>query len=551
MEPDSKNAADPIGRALALLRPWRGAFLGRSILGLGALAAQLLLLTALRTTFDRVLAGEGMGAVLSSLACGGLLLFSIAVLFLLKWREPLLAARVESDFLGAMQGKLLSALLSRPSSFWAKEGSGEMVLRLTDDLRRLLSLARIFYGTLWLVPFRVAVFLGALFWIARPLFVSALFILPLGVLLLLFLGKGLRRRAEEERLARFEQSDYLLRTLAGAEILQALDSRRQVAEELARRGARATAEAARLSRLSALGLQGADLLRIAGVLAVLFVGQGAVVRGELSPSDLLTAVPLCFLLYGPLSELSGIFSRLAEARVGAERVVALLEESPGDIPSASASRDFGEIKFESVSFSYNGKAPVFESFSFAIRPAEWIALTGPSGAGKTTLLRLLLGAEHPKGGKILLGQDDATQSAWGKIRPLCALVTQEPLLPGRTVRENLLLAAPDAGEKELWESLEKANLAARVRSDPAGLDLDVGDLGSALSGGERERLAFARALLSGAPILLLDEPTAFLDPATRDALIQTLRAEKVKGRTILCVSHEEALVQAAERIVRL
>jgi ATP-binding cassette subfamily B protein len=203
-----------------------------------------------------------------------------------------------------------------------------------------------------------------------------------------------------------------------------------------------------------------------------------------------------------------------------------------------------------VRFGYTSRRPVLDDVSLTVSQGSITAIVGPSGAGKTTLLMLIERFYELDGGAILLGGRDIRGMPRAELRAGIGYVEQDaPVLAG-TIRDNLVLAAPDTDEAHCRAVLDSVNLLGRVLEHPDGLDAVVGDDGVGLSGGERQRLAIARALLTRAPLLLLDEPTAALDARNEQAMQAALRSAAV-GRTVLIVAHRLATVVHADQIAVL
>jgi ATP-binding cassette subfamily C protein CydD len=203
-----------------------------------------------------------------------------------------------------------------------------------------------------------------------------------------------------------------------------------------------------------------------------------------------------------------------------------------------------------VEFAYVPGAPVLTGFDLSVSPGEHVALVGPSGVGKTTAVELFQGFLHPDAGTVrVAGVDlDAAPADWASSQ--IAMVAQHTYLFAASLRDNLLLARPEANDADIWAALRQAHLEEFVRSLPAGLDTGVGERGLALSGGQAQRLAIARAFLKDAPILILDEPTSQVDLASEHAITQSLE-QLAQGRTVLTVSHRPSLIASASRICRL
>ena len=521
---------------MGLFAPHKARFAWASALGVASLGGQLLLLAVFWQVIGEATDGVPVLEALAEWHTGGALTGLMVVLGILRWRAPLAQMLAEQGFVEDLQTRMLGGMLRRPPSFWARAEIGELTHRLNDDVTGTLAYVRALFQTRWLVPLRIVAFAGMLAWIAPEVLLPSLLVLPLFALVLLVLGRGVAGVAARERASRVAHSSRLAQLLSGAEVLSAFDTRRRAVDALARQLRAGYAQALSSTRYSAFGSQATEFIRIAGVLAVLLFGAES-----LEPGAMIGAIPLLFLLYSPVSELARLLPQLARGRVATSAALEFLEETDA---TENVPQGFTTLEARALSFSYDDSHEVLREVNLRLRSGEWVAITGESGQGKSTLLKLLLGAETPKSGEIL------RDGVAGTLKGLCALVTQEPIFPERTVRENLLLAKPGASEEELWHALAQAALAERVRREQSGLDLDIGEGGKALSGGERERLSLARALLSDAPVLALDEPGVFLDAGHREKILETLREEHGR-RTLLVVTHESDLLELADQKLQL
>jgi ATP-binding cassette subfamily C protein CydD len=250
--------------------------------------------------------------------------------------------------------------------------------------------------------------------------------------------------------------------------------------------------------------------------------------------------------YAPMRRLAAAYHDKQAAETAADHLMALPEPpSPpaGILPPSPA------IAFRGVTIRYpDSDRPAVAGISFDVAAGETVVLLGPSGSGKTSLLHLLLGLAPLSAGSVEV--DGAALDSFGSLAPLAAWAGQHPLIVAGTIRDNLLLARPDATTAEIDEAIAGAGLRPMLGRRPLGLDSPLDTRGGGLSGGERRRLALARALLKPAPLLLLDEPTAHLDTAAETALVATI-ARVRHGRTVLIATHSERLAAIADHVVRL
>jgi ABC-type multidrug transport system fused ATPase/permease subunit len=210
----------------------------------------------------------------------------------------------------------------------------------------------------------------------------------------------------------------------------------------------------------------------------------------------------------------------------------------------------GEVALEEVTFSFDRGEPVLENISFGVRAGEILAVVGPSGSGKSTIADLLLRLFDPDSGKILLDGHDLRTVRLDDLRHRIALVDQEPFVFNATVAENLRYARPEASDQDLVQAARCAGIDDFIQRLPQQYQTPVGERGMALSAGERQRIAIARAFLADPAVLVLDEATSSLDPATEGQVVSGYEAI-MKGRTTILISHRLQLVSKADRVVVL
>ena len=291
-------------------------------------------------------------------------------------------------------------------------------------------------------------------------------------------------------------------------------------------------------------------LTTAGVLAVAVLASG---EGTLDPVLVATLALLALASFEAVAPLAATARELSATFASGRRVLALVDRSPAiqDPPSPlpGPPRD-ATVVLNGVTAGYGGDPPVVRDLRLALAPGRKIALVGSSGAGKTTVTRLLLRFLDPRAGTVTIAGHDLREYAQADVRRQFAIAGQEAYVFDSTIRENLRLARPDASDAQLRAVLRRAGLDDWVASLDDGLDTQVGEEGSRLSGGQRQRLTLARALLADAPVLVLDEPTAHLDPSTAQSVMDDV-LDAAEGRSVLLITHRPEGLERMDEIVVL
>lgn len=292
-----------------------------------------------------------------------------------------------------------------------------------------------------------------------------------------------------------------------------------------------------------------SFVRMIGYVLVLGAGGKAIMEGTMSLGEFTGFLVSLGLFYEPIDRLNSLNQMLLSGRAAADRVFEILDSeeelnsTDGEVISGRAS---GRVEFREVSFSYQDQ-PTLDGISLKAEPGQTIALVGTTGAGKTTVLSLLARFYEKDSGEILLDGNEVGGLRKDALRRQLAYVTQEAFMFNGSVRENLELARRDATDEEMWRALAAANGDGFVKGLPEGLDTNVGERGVKLSGGEKQRLSIARALLKDAPILLLDEATASVDSET-ERQIQAALDRLMENRTAFVIAHRLSTIQNADRI---
>ena len=466
--------------------------------------------------------------------------------------------------LGARR-RLLRKLLRLPVAEYDHRRTGDLVSRvgsdttlvraaLTGGLVDALGGALIFVGSLVAMALLDPTLLGI-----------TLAVVVVAVASVVIVSGRIQTLTQESQAAVGRVAAGVERALSGIRTIRAAGATEREGRRLEADAEGAYGLGVRIARIGAVLWPVSGLAVQGAFLAVLGVGGYRVVVGVLPVADLITFILFLFMMLMPLGNAFNAIITVRSALGGLGRIQEILDlpeeddvdPQPASAPShpepaveESAIPRPATLVLDQVSFGYQGSEPVLREVSMTVPDGSTTAIVGPSGAGKSTLLALVERFYEPDSGAIRLGGRDIRTLPRSELRAGIGYVEQTaPVLAG-SIRDNLLLAAPEAEDTRCRDVLASVNLLERVDQHPDGLDAVVGDDGVGLSGGERQRLAIARALIGEAPLLLLDEPTASLDGRNEVAMRQALRSAAV-GRTVLIVAHRLATVADADQILVL
>ncbi len=292
---------------------------------------------------------------------------------------------------------------------------------------------------------------------------------------------------------------------------------------------------------------------MASIAALIWYGGREVIAGHLTLAMISGFLIRGMTIAASLAGLGGLYAQLRAALGGIRRVFELLDTQPSvqDQPAAAAlPASQGRITFEDMSFSYESGVPVLQDIALDIQPGEILALVGPSGGGKSTILNLIPRFYDPTSGSIKIDGQDLREITQDSLRAQMAIVPQETMLFGGTIRENILYGRLDASEAELIAAARAANAHDFIMTFPEQYETVVGERGTKLSGGQRQRIAIARAILKDPRILLLDEATSALDNEI-GGLVQEALNRLMQNRTTIIIAHRLSTIKVAHRIAVL
>ncbi|GBF74949.1 ABC transporter ATP-binding protein [Paenibacillus sp. 598K] len=387
---------------------------------------------------------------------------------------------------------------------------------------------------------------GGLLWLDWRMALAMLLSIPLGALLL-WLSDALQRRLSAAHVqAKNEAASRLQEYLSGIREIKAHHVGGERFERLRMSFDRLKRASIRLEGVVGPAILGALLLTRSGMALMIGLGSYLLVGGSLSFSVFLLFLLVGTKLYEPLAVVMTSYGELRYSAYSAQRIMDVRREQP--IQGAEGMPAGGEIVFEGVGFGYDPGLPVLRNLSFTIRPNTINALVGPSGSGKSTILQVLARFWDIQEGRILIGGRSVERIDPEQLLRHLSMVFQDVYLFRDTIGNNIRIGKPGASQEEVEQAARRACCHDFIAGLPQGYDTPVGEGGSTLSGGEKQRISIARALLKDASIVLLDEATAALDPENEAAVQQAIDA-LVADRTVILIAHRLRTVQAADQIL--
>ncbi|BBO86652.1 ABC transporter ATP-binding protein [Desulfosarcina ovata subsp. sediminis] len=519
------------------------------------LAAGCSLLVSASTTAMGYLIKPVIDDIFVNRDTSGLLLLPLVVIavFLIKgvgsYGQEYFMNYVGEDIIRRLRNQLYDRIQDLSLAFFQKERTGTLMSRITNDVNILKSmvstavtsslrdistiigLAAVILYQNWRMAILAFIVLPAAFW---PVFI---------------LGRKVRRVSTGCQQAMADLNAFLHETFAGNKIVKAFGMEQHEKQRFFDR----------TSRLFDLEIKGVIVQAISspvmeffgglGIAFVIWYGGSEVIAGKTTPGTFMSFLACVLLLYDPVKKISRLNNSIQRGMAAADRVFDIIE-TPPDIIDPPTPHEIAScthnLYFENVSFSY-GDQDVLSGVNISVNPGEVLALVGMSGGGKSTLANLIPRFYDVTDGKILIDGIDIRQFAVADLRRQIAIVTQEPILFNETVRDNIAYGRSEATEEQIVAAARAAFAHDFIMRFPSGYDTMIGELGGRLSGGEKQRLCIARALIKDAPILILDEATSSLD-SEAEAVVQKALENLMHGRTTIVIAHRLSTIAGADHI---
>ncbi|MFL6088252.1 MAG: ABC transporter ATP-binding protein [Mycobacterium sp.] len=556
-------------------RIWR--FAGRHHRRLGAFVV-VSVVSALLAVATPVLAGKVVDAIVGRGEPGVVVMLAMVIAavaiaeagisLVTRW----LSSNIGEGLILDLRTAVFDHVQRMPVAFFTRTRTGALVSRLGTDV---LGAQRAFSDTLSGVVSNVVTLtltLGVMLSISWQITLLSLVLMPLFVLPARRIGATMARLSRDAAINNATMNTQMTERFSapGATLIKLFGSPSRESHEFEVRADRVRDIGVRTAMLQSVFMNSLTLMSALALALVYGLGGVLAIGGHLQAGAIVSLALLLTRLYAPLTALANAHVEIASALVSFERVFEvldlepLIQERPGavDVPDGPVSVEFDNVRFsypsaDKVSLASleevavlddRGGDEVLHDISFTARPGQMVALVGSSGAGKSTTASLLARLYDVDSGAVRLNGVDVREVTFASLKDTVGMVTQDGHLFHESIRSNLKLGAPEAGDDDLWRALERARLADVVAAMPDGLDTVVGERGYRLSGGQRQRLTIARLLLGRSRVVVLDEATASLDSASEAAVQQAL-AEALSGRTSIVIAHRLSTVRAADMIL--
>jgi len=485
----------------------------------------------------------------------GLVLLPLAVIvvFLInglgRYGQDYFMNYVGEDIIRRLRNMLYDRIQDLSLAFFQKERTGTLMSRITNDVNILKAMVSTAVTSSVRDAATIVGLTAVIFYQNWRMAIIAFFILPVAFWPIFILGRKVRRVSTGCQEAMADLSAFLHETLAGNKIVKAFGM-----EPHEKR--RFFEKTDQLFKLEIKGVivraLSSPIMEFFGGLGIAFViwyGGSEVIDGKTTPGTFMSFLACVLLLYDPVKKLSNLNNSFQQGMAAADRVFDIIE-TRSEIKDPAAPAEIvatpHDLTLEKVYFSY-GEQDVLKGIDLTVKRGQALALVGMSGGGKSTLANLIPRFFDVTGGRICIDGIDIRQFSIDDLRRQISIVTQEPILFNETVRDNIAYGSPDASEDQIAAAAKAAFAHDFILRFPKGYDTMIGELGGRLSGGEKQRLCIARALIKDAPILILDEATSSLD-SEAEAVVQKALENLMIGRTTVVIAHRLSTIAGADRI---
>jgi len=479
---------------------------------------------------------------------------AVIVIYLLKgigvYGQDYLMSYVGESIIRRLRDTLYNRIQDLPLSFFHQEKTGVLMSRITNDVNIVKTMVSTVVTSAFRDLFSIILLTGVIFYQDWKMALIAMVILPLAFYPVVEIGRRVRRVSTGCQEAMADLNAFLHETFAGNKIVKAFGMETYEKKRFYKK----THNYFRLEMKAVIARSISspvmEFLGGIGVGLIIWYGGAKVIDGTSTPGTFFSFLAAVIMLYDPVKKMSLLNNATQQGLAAVDRIYDVIErdsdirEAPDPVRIAQGTHS---VWFDKVSFRYDEKL-VLKNINLKVGSGEILALVGMSGGGKTSLVNLVPRFYDVTEGAIYVDDVDIRQASIDSLREQIAIVTQDPILFNDTVRNNIAYGRPDATDRMIENAAKAAYAYDFIQSFPERFDTNIGELGGRLSGGEKQRICIARALLKDAPILILDEATSSLD-AEAEMLVQKALENLMKGRTTFVIAHRFSTIGYADRII--
>jgi len=451
-----------------------------------------------------------------------------------------------------LRNKLYEQIQKQSLSFFAEHPTGLLMSRITNDVGSVQTASAEAITSLVKDNVMMITMVGVLFYMDWKLALIGMVVFPLTIYPIATFGKKIRNVTTSSQITMGTLNSLLQETISGTRIVKAFGMEKYEGKRFAVENEKLLKYNMKSISVNAMSSPLMDFLGGIGLAAVIFYGGYKVIKGYSTPGTFFAFITALLMLYEPLKRLTNVNNTINQGIAGADRIFSIIDLTPDieDKPDAVMLPPISKsIDIENVTFCYEA-APVLKNINLSIKAGEVVAFVGMSGGGKTSLVNLIPRFYDVSEGHVLIDGYDVRDVTLRSLRGQIAIVTQQTILFNDTVRNNIAYGDIERTEEEIINAAKAANAHDFILRLPKGYDANIGELGTKLSGGEKQRISIARALLKNAPILILDEATSSLDTEA-EIEVQEALDNLMKGRTTLVIAHRLSTIRKADRIIAL
>jgi len=482
--------------------------------------------------------------------------FAVIGIFLFKglanYGQVIFMSSIGLRIVADLRNKLYECIQHQSLSFFTEHSTGVLMSHITNDVLAVQTAASEAITSMIKDTCTLLCLIGVIFYTDWKLACLAMIVFPVAIYPISWFGKKMRKITTSSQVTMGTLNSLLQETISGTRIVKAFCMEKYESERFGAENERLFNLNIKTITINAISSPLMDFLGGLGIAAVVFYGGYNVVHGHSTPGTFFSFIAALLMLYEPVKRLTNVNNTINQGIAGADRIFAILDRVPDIIDKPGAMeipKIQGHIGIENVNFSYE-TTPVLRNINLSIKSGEVIAFVGMSGGGKTSLVNLIPRFYDVNSGRIAVDGYDVRDVTLKSLRSQIAIVTQQTILFNDTVRNNIAYGDIDRTEEDVINAARAANAHDFIIKLPKGYDSNIGELGTKLSGGEKQRISIARALLKDAPILILDEATSSLDTEA-EIEVQEALDNLMKGRTTLVIAHRLSTIRNADRIVAL